>query len=365
MTILTTILSISLISVVLSAIIIVAELLLNNYGNCKIDINNGDRVFEVKGGTSLLSTLSGQGIFIPSACGGKATCGLCKVQVLAGAGPLLPTEEPYLDDAERQAGYRLSCQVKVKQNLSIRIPDELFNIREFRTTIGRIDQLTHDIKGLRLELAEPETIRFKAGQYVQLYTQPYGKVKEKVFRAYSMASVPSDNRAVDLIVRQVPQGICTTYVHQELKVGDEVRISGPYGDFYLRGNSEELIFIAGGSGLAPIRSLILDILEKKLPHKMTFFFGAVTRRDLYYLDFFSDLAAKHEQFRFVPALSKPDPADNWQGEVGLITEVVSRSIDNGQNKEAYLCGSPGMINACLAVLHDKGLTDDRIFFDKF
>jgi Na+-transporting NADH:ubiquinone oxidoreductase subunit F len=365
MTFLTTILSISLISVFLSAIIIVAEMLLNNYGDCRIDINNGDRTLEVKGGDSLLSTLSGQGIFIPSACGGKATCGLCKVQVLDGAGPLLPTEEPYLDAGERKAGYRLSCQVKVKQNLKILIPDELFNIREFKTTISQIDQLTHDIKGLRLELVDPNTIRFKAGQYVQLYTRPYGKVKEKVFRAYSMASVPSDNKAVELIVRQVPQGICTTYVLQELKVGDEVRISGPYGDFYLRGQCDELIFIAGGSGLAPIRSLILDILEKQLPYKMTFFFGAVTRRDLYYLDFFDDLAAKHEQFRFIPALSKPDPADNWQGEVGLITEVVSRHLEDGQNKEAYLCGSPGMVQACLAVLNEKGITEDKIFFDKF
>lgn len=365
MTFLTTILSISLISVFLAAIIIVAEMLLNNYGDCRIDINNGDRMLEIRGGDSLLSTLSGQGIFIPSACGGKATCGLCKVQVLDGAGPLLPTEEPYLDAAERKAGYRLSCQVKVKQNLKILIPDELFNIREFKTRISQIDELTHDIKGLRFELIDPETIRFKAGQYVQLYTRPYGKVKEKVFRAYSMASVPSDNRAVELIVRQVPQGICTTYVHQELKVGDEVRLSGPYGDFYLRGQCDELIFIAGGSGLAPIRSLILDILEKQLPYKMRFFFGAVTRRDLYYLDFFSDLDARHDQFTFIPALSKPDPSDNWQGEVGLITEVVSRHLNDGKNIEAYLCGSPGMVQACLTVLAAKGVTEDKIYFDKF
>ncbi|MDW7658657.1 MAG: 2Fe-2S iron-sulfur cluster binding domain-containing protein [Bacillota bacterium] len=365
MTILTTILSISLISVALSAIIIVAEMLLNNYGDCRIDINNGERTLEVKGGDSLLSTLSGQGIFIPSACGGKATCGLCKVQVLDGVGPLLPTEEPYLNADERKADYRLSCQVKVKQNLKILIPEELFNIREFKTKISKIDQLTHDIKGFRLDLVEPDTISFKAGQYVQLYTRPYGKVKEKVFRAYSMASVPSDNKAVELIVRQVPQGICTTYVLQELKVGDEVKISGPYGDFYLRGQSDELIFIAGGSGLAPIRSLILDILEKQQPYKMTFFFGAVTRRDLYYLDFFADLDEKHEQFRFIPALSKPDPADNWQGEVGLITEVVNRHLEDGQNKEAYLCGSPGMVQACLDVLDKKGISEDHIYFDKF
>ncbi|NLO37676.1 MAG: 2Fe-2S iron-sulfur cluster binding domain-containing protein [Clostridiaceae bacterium] len=365
MEIVTTILSISLISVALAILIILAERLLNNYGDCQIDINEGARQVTVPGGSSLLSTLAGQGIFIPSACGGKATCGLCKVQVLDGAGPLLPTEEPYLSGDERQSGFRLSCQVKVKQNLKILIPEELFNIREFKTRIARIDTLTHDIKGLRLELLEPDRIRFKAGQYVQLYTKPYSKVRESVFRAYSMASVPSEDRVVELIVRQVPEGICTTYVHQELKEGDELRISGPYGDFYLRGDCDELVFIAGGSGLAPIRSLILDILEKQLPYKMTFFFGAVTLRDLYYLDYFGELQQKHENFRFVPALSKPTPTDNWQGEIGLITEVVDRFVPDGQNKEAYLCGSPGMINACLNVLQAKGFGPDKIFYDKF
>jgi Na+-transporting NADH:ubiquinone oxidoreductase subunit F len=363
--ILTTILSISLISVVLSAAIILAELLLNNYGDCDIDINKGEKVLQVKGGSSLLSTLAGQGIFIPSACGGKATCGLCKVQILDGAGPLLPTEEPYLDRSERAKGYRLSCQVKVKENLKILVPQELFNIQAYQTKIVQIEQLTHDIKGLRLELLEPERIRFKAGQYVQLYTKPYGKVKDSVFRAYSISSVPSDDQVVELIVRQVPEGICTTYVHQELKEGDEVRISGPYGDFYLRGDCEELIFIAGGSGLAPIRSLILDILEKDLPYEMTFFFGAVTRRDLYYLEFFKELDTRHSQFRFVPALSKPAPSDEWIGETGLITEVVDRFVSDGEKKEAYLCGSPGMVQACLAVLKQKGFTEECIFFDKF
>ncbi|NLM76764.1 MAG: 2Fe-2S iron-sulfur cluster binding domain-containing protein [Ruminococcaceae bacterium] len=363
--VLTTILSISLISVTLAGMIIIAEHLLNNYGDCSIDINKGEKILQVKGGSSLLSSLAGQGIFIPSACGGKATCGLCKVQVLEGAGPLLPTEAPYLDQAERTAGYRLSCQVKVKQNLQILVPSELFNIQAYKTKIVKIDELTHDIKGLRLQLLEPDRIRFKAGQYVQLYTKPYGKVKDSVFRAYSMASVPSDDQAVELIVRQVPEGICTTYVHQALNEGDEVRISGPYGDFYLRGNCEALIMIAGGSGLAPIRSLILDILEKGLPYKMTFFFGAVSLRDLYYLDFFKDLEDRYDQFRFVPALSKPDPADNWHGETGLITEVVARFVEDGSGKEAYLCGSPGMIQACLSVLQKKGITEDKIFFDKF
>jgi len=365
MEILTTVLSISLISVGLAVIIMVAEFFLNNYGECEIDINNGDKVLKVAGGSSLLSTLSGQKIFIPSACGGKATCGMCKVQVLEGGGSVLPTEAPYLSPKELEQQYRLSCQVKVKTNIKILVPEELFSVREFQTTLTKLDQLTHDIKGLRLKLRDEDRIAFKAGQYVQFYTKPYGKVKETVYRAYSIASPPSEDGYVDLIVRQVPNGICTTYVHTALKEGDDVKISGPYGEFYLRGDCKELVMIAGGSGLAPIRSLILDILEKKLDLKMTFFFGAVTKRDLYNLDELGELAANHPNFRFVPALSKPTPEDNWTGEVGLITEVVDRFIPDGLDKEAYLCGSPGMINACLNVLSKKGIPENKIFYDKF
>lgn len=365
MEILTTVLSVSAISVGLALVILVAEHFFNNYGECEIDINNGDKQFTVDGGSSLLNTLSGQKIFIPSACGGKATCGLCKVQILEGAGPLLPTEEPYLSPDERESGYRLSCQIKVKTNLKILIPEELFNIREYQTTIEQLEQLTHDIKNLRLKLPDEESITFKAGQYMQIHTRPYNKIKESVFRAYSIASAPSDTQAVELIVRQVPDGICTTYVHTQLQQGDPVKISGPYGDFYLRGNCSEVVMIAGGSGLAPIRSIVLDVFEKKLDLKMTFFFGAVTKKDLYYLEYFADLEAKHDNFRFIPALSKPEPEDEWEGELGLITEVVDRYVADGEDKEAYLCGSPGMINACLDVLDKKGIPEDKIFFDKF
>lgn len=362
---LTTVLSLSSISVLLAGFIILAESRLNDYGDCAIDINDQDRLLTVRGGVSLLSALAEHKIFIPSACGGKATCGLCKVTVLEGGGPLLPTEEPYLTREEQEDKVRLSCQVKIKQNIRILIPEDLFNIRAYQTRVTQIDDLTHDIKGLTLQLIEPETIHFKAGQYVQLYSKPFGKIKESVFRAYSMASVPSERTSIELIVRLVPEGICTTFVHQAVSLGDDLQVSGPFGDFYLRGNAKKLVFIAGGSGLAPIRSLILDILEKGLPFDMVFFFGAVTRKDLYYLDFFGDLAEKHDHFSFIPALSAPAPGDDWIGETGLITEVVARHVTDGADTEAYLCGSPGMINACLTVLHDKGIPDDRIFYDKF
>lgn len=360
-----TVISVAAISVGLTVIIIISEHFLNNYGECQIDINQGKRLVKVKGGSSLLNALASQKIYIPSACGGKATCGLCKVIVEDGAGPLLPTELPYLTAEEIAQKKRLSCQIKVKRNMRVQIPEALFNIREFSAKVASIEQLTHDIKNLHLELIDPPQINFQAGQYLQLYSKPFGKIKESVFRAYSIASVPSENAAVDLIVRLVPQGICTTYVHTVLKTGDTVKLSGPYGDFTLRGQADNLVFIAGGSGLAPIRSIILDSLEKGRDKQMTFFFGAVTRKDLYYVDFFQDLAGRHANFQFIPALSKPDPADQWTGETGLITEVVSRHVPDAVNREAYLCGSPGMINACLDVLKKKGFTDQIIFFDKF
>ena len=365
MSILITVVSISSISTLLALIMVISEKIFNNYGECEININDGDKKLTVEGGASLLSTLSGQKIYIPSACGGKATCGLCKLQVLSGAGPLLPTEEPYLTEKEREDGFRLACQVKIKSNIEIKIPDELFNIKAYETKVESITQLTHDIKGVKLILPERETIKFKAGQYVQFHTKPYAKVKESVFRAYSIASVPSDQKAIELIIRKVPEGVCTTYVHEALNEGDTATISGPYGDFYLRGDCSELIMIAGGSGLAPIRSIVFDVLEKGLDLQMHFFFGAVTKKDLYYLDELGQLAEEHDNFNFIPALSGPEPEDNWEGETGLITEVVDKYVESADGKEAYLCGSPGMINACLNVLSKKGLSEDKIFYDKF
>ncbi|NLN47382.1 MAG: 2Fe-2S iron-sulfur cluster binding domain-containing protein [Clostridiaceae bacterium] len=359
------VISIALVSTGLSVIIIVADYFLNNYGDCTIDINNGSKTIVAKGGSSLLSTLASHQIFIPSACGGKATCGLCKLVVQDASGPLLPTELPYLTAQEIQAGMRLSCQIKVKKDLRILIPEELFSVREFTSTVELLEPLTHDIKLLRLKLEEPGEISFRAGQYVQLHSKPYGKIRESVFRAYSIASSPSDTQYIDLIVRLVPEGICTTYVHTALKVGDPVRINGPFGDFYLRGNKHELIMIAGGSGLAPMRSIILDVLERQLDHPIRFFFGAVTRKDLYYVEYFTELSKQHPQLTFIPALSAPGPDDQWTGEVGLITEVVARHVPDANDREAYLCGSPGMINACLKVLKDKGFSDDRILYDKF
>jgi Na+-transporting NADH:ubiquinone oxidoreductase subunit F len=363
MEVLVTVASVSAISTLLTVLIIISERFFNNYGTCRIDINDSTKIIEVEGGTTLLSALAENKIFIPSACGGKATCGLCKLRVLDGAGPLLPTEEPYLNPVERAANVRLSCQVKVKGDLKISIPDEFFLVREYNTRIERITRMTHDILEFRFKLDKP--IDFKAGQYVQVKTKAYKKVPETVFRAYSISSSPSDRNAVELLVRLVPQGICTTYMHEHLKEGDEVELTGPYGEFYPRPEAKGYVMIAGGSGLAPMRSIILDSFERGLDKEMWFFFGAVTGKDLYYVDYFKDLAKEHENLHFIPALSAPRPEDGWTGETGLITEVVARTMPGITDLHGLLCGSPGMINACIGVLKKKGMTDDRIFFDKF
>ncbi len=365
MEILKTILSVTGISTVLTVLIIIAEKFLNNYGECKIDINDSEKELTVDGGSSLLSSLASNKIFIPSACGGKATCGLCKIKVLSDVGPVLPTEEPFLTPEEIKDGIRLSCQVKIKKDIKVTIPEELFNIKEYHATVSRISDMTHDIKEYRFEFDDGEDIKFKAGQYMQIESKPYGKIKEKAVRAYSISSVPSDTKAVELIIRRVPGGLCTTYMHEHIKEGDRVRITGPYGDFYRRDDSDQYVFMAGGSGMAPIKSIVMDIIEKGLDKEMFFFFGAVTKKDLYHTEFFKNLEKEYPKFKYIPALSNAAPEDNWEGESGLVTNVMKNYIDTGSGKHAYLCGSPGMINACIKVLMSMDFKEELIYYDKF
>lgn len=350
----------------LAILLLIAEYFFANYGECRIDVNGGEKVFTVNGGGNLLSTLNEQKLYLPSACGGRGSCGFCKCKVLEGAGPVLPTELPYLNEEELKDNVRLSCQIKVKQNLKIRVPEELLSVKMFETTVESITDLTHDIKGLRFRLPEGESIKFKAGQYMQLMAPPYEGVSSSTYRAYSISSNPSDHKAVELVVRLVPNGIVTTYVFNHLKQNDKAILTGPYGDFFLRDTDAEIIFIAGGSGLAPIRSILLDMVEKGINHrKATFFFGAATAKDLYYIEEMEKFAEEHEWFNYVPALSRDD-GDGHNYECGLITDIVDKHYDDlSQNTEAYLCGSPGMIDACEKVLTGKGMPEDKIYYDKF
>ncbi len=353
------------VTVGLAALLLVAERVLISYGQCAVDINDGAKRLDVKGGQTLLSTLKSEGIFIPSACGGRGTCAYCKVKVLDGGGPIVPTELPLLSPEEVRDNVRISCQIKVRNDMRLAIPEELFSIREFIGTLERVRDLTHDIKELTIRLVDPEIIEFRPGQYIQIEAPAYGDNPEPVYRAYSISSSPSMRDRIELVVRRVPNGICTTWVFDRLREGDPIRLNGPYGEFRLSDDaSKKMIWIAGGSGMAPFWSMIRHMQEQGIERDCTYFFGAVTPRDLFYVEELARLSEELPWFRFVPALSGKDLPD-WEGEKGLITEVVDRHIQDGSDKEAYLCGSSGMIDASIKVLRAKGIPEDRIYYDKF
>jgi Na+-transporting NADH:ubiquinone oxidoreductase subunit F len=348
----------------LATILVLSEYFIADYGPCRININ-GERDLNVQGGKNLLSMLTEAKIFIPSACGGRGTCGLCKLKVLDGAGPLLPTEEPYLDEQERKSNVRLSCQVKVRNDLKIEIPSELFSIREFTCKCTDIKNLTHDIKQFKLELIEPGMIDYIPGQYVQLLTPVYEKSSEEVYRAYSISSDPADKNSIELIIRLVPGGICTTYCFEYLKVGDEVKINGPYGKFCLSESDAPIVFVAGGSGMAPIKCMLHYMKNTNNKRKAVYYFGANKVKELFCLDLMHQFESELADFRFVPVVSAPGEKENWNGENGLVTQVVQKNLKNASGHEAYLCGSPGMIDASIKVLKELGVREDKIFYDKF
>jgi Na+-transporting NADH:ubiquinone oxidoreductase subunit F len=353
------------ISSLLAIVMVIAESTIGNYGEVKISINDGEKEVDARGGKSLLNTLKDGEVFIPSACGGRGSCGLCKCKVKSGAGEVLPTEIPWLSDDEKKDNVRLSCQLKVKNDMQVEIDPELLYVREFRTTVVGLDSLTHDIKQLTLKLEDPDTMEYKAGQFVQIETPVYELSDEAVYRAYSMSSVPSSQNTIEMEIRLVPDGICTTYVHKHLKVGDTMTVNGPYGDFHRTDNDREMICIAGGSGMAPLKSILYDMREKAIKRKARYFFGAKSKRDLFLLDEMKQLEQDLDDFKFIPALSEPADDDNWDGETGLITEVVDRHTDDLSEAEAYLCGSPFMIDACIEVLQKHGMKEENIFYDKF
>jgi Na+-transporting NADH:ubiquinone oxidoreductase subunit F len=359
------------ISAGLAALISVTDKIVNNYGDIKIDINGGKKELIVKGGQPMLFGLAGEGIFVPSACGGRGSCGACKVKVKSDVGPVMPTEVPYLTKEELADDIRLSCQIKLKQDVDIEIPEELFYVQEYNATVERIVDVTHDIKEVYCKLPEGKEVTFTSGQYGQFEVPPYDKVKEKTMRAYSMSSPPSDKTHLEFLIRLVPGGIVTSYVHQYLKEGQKIRLIGPFGDFYVRDTDAQMICVAGGSGMAPFKSIFQDMIDRGTlgDRDIWYFFGARSKRDVYYLDWLYKLDAEYERFHFVPALSEPQPEDNWDGPTGLITEVLDgylkEKISTDIEKEGYLCGSPGMLDACMKVMGDNDMDPERIYFDKF
>lgn len=350
----------NIIMLVITISLLIAERFLISYGECKIILNK-DKVLKVTGGNTLLNYFVESKIFVPSACGGKATCGYCKIKVLSGGGQVLPTEEVYITRQERIAGIRLACQVKVKNDIELFIPEDLLFAQEFKVIVSKIEDMTHDIKYILFELIEPKEITFKPGQYIQFKVPGTDE-----FRAYSVASPPSQKNSVALLVRLVPDGLASTYIHQVLDTNDEITMTGPYGEFFLKEESpREIICIGGGCGMAPIRSILYHLKEEGMPRKATYFFGARSRSDLFYTEELFGLQKEFPNFKYIPALSEPKPEDKWDGETGLITQAVERYIDNAQNVEAYLCGPPPMIDASIKVLTRKGMEEGKIYYDKF
>lgn len=346
--------------VLISLVLIGVEKLLGNESEKAITIN-GELKIPVKGEDTVLNTLAAEKIFLPSACGGKATCGFCKFKLIGSDGTILPTEEPFISEEERLDGIRLSCQVKVKGDMDIEIPRELMTAKEYVTTIASIEDLTHDIKLVRFKLIDPDHIDFLPGQYIQLKVPGID-----VIRAYSIASNPKIKDELELIIRLVPKGAATSFVFRALELKDKVIITGPYGDFYLREDSNrDIICIAGGSGKAPIRSILSVLADQGMTRKVKYFFGAKTKKDLYYTEEFRELEKEFPNFQYIPALSEPLPDDEWDGDVGLITEIVDKYTGDLSQAEAYLCGSPGMINACIKVLKDHDIEEENILFDSF
>jgi len=349
--------------VALAVLLTIAERLLINYGICKIDINSGQRPVEIEGGQTLLSSLYSNQIFIPSACGGKGSCGHCKITVGSGGGPVLPTETPYLSRKDIRLGIRLACQVKVREDIYVRIPEDFLNVKLFSATVGSMRDLTHDIKEIRLRLNDPAEISHRSGQYVQVQApSPDGPV----FRAYSISSPVYEPDIVDLVVRLVPGGIGSTYLHN-LKVNDDVAFTGPYGEFRLNEDpSVEVICVAGGCGMAPVKNIIYTLYDRWPDRSCWLFFGCRTTQDIFYLEQFKELERKHPNLHVVYALSdelKPD--EQWDGETGFIHLAADKYLESGRRRQAFLCGPPPMIKAVTRVLEEKGVNSEDIFYDEF
>lgn len=346
--------------VLITLVLILMERLLGDVSEKTITINDETQI-AVFGDTTALNALADNKIYLPSSCGGKGTCGTCKFQLLEGGGSIKAIERSFISESEAEEGYRLSCQVKVSENLKIKLPPGLLDAKIYQTIITEIEDLTYDTKRITFDLIDPEEITFKPGQFIQIKVPGI-----EIVRAYSIASSPNDKNRIDLMIRQVYKGQATTFVHKALMIGDKINIDGPFGDFYLNENSQkDIICIAGGSGMAPIYSILNYLKEQGMPRKVKYFFGARTQEDLFLTEELTALSEEYPNFSYIPALSHADDDQDWKGEKGLITEVVKKRAGNLSNSEAYLCGSPGMINACISVLKELKMPENEIRFDKF
>ena len=390
---------------VLVVVLLLAKSRLVQSGDVTININDDpENSLTTPAGGTLLGTLANNKIFIPSACGGQGTCGVCQVTVLEGGGEILPTELGYINKGQAREGRRLSCQVKVKQDMKIEIPPEIFSVRKWTCKVRSNDNVATFIKELILELPEGEEVPFQAGGYIQIECSPHevaykdfvieeeyrgdwdrfdqwkyvSKCTEHVERAFSMANYPDEKGIIMLNVRiasppprlpDVPPGIMSSYMFS-LKPGDEVIISGPYGEFFAKPTDAEMIFVGGGAGMAPMRSHIYDQFRRiHSNRKVSFWYGARSLREAFYVEEFDQISAENENFEWHLALSEPLDEDNWSGDRGFIHQVLYdnylKDHPEPEDCEYYICGPPMMNDAVIQMLIDLGVEPENIMFDDF
>ncbi|MCD4665655.1 MAG: NADH:ubiquinone reductase (Na(+)-transporting) subunit F [Bacteroidales bacterium] len=398
-------------SVILLLVILLlyARKKLTPQGDVTITIND-EKEMVTNPGSTLLSTLSAEKIFIPSACGGGGTCGMCKVQVFEGAGSILPTETGFFTRKEQMNNWRLGCQVKVREDMKIGIPKEIFGIKKWECEVVSNKNVATFIKEFVVKLPEGEIMDFRSGGYIQIdvpqcevdfgkdieideeYRGDWDKFNmwglkmknpEPIYRAYSMANHPAEGNIVMLNIRiatppwdrsknafmNVNPGICSSYLFSR-KPGDKVTVSGPYGEFFIQDTKREMMFIGGGAGMAPMRSHIFDLFHtKKTDRKATFWYGGRSLRELFYMDQFESIEKDFDNFKFNIGLSEPVPEDNWEGYVGFIHQIIFdnylKNHPEPEEIEYYLCGPPMMNDAVQKMLDDLGVPEEMIEFDDF
>lgn len=394
----------TLIVLALVVLIMFAKSKLVASGNVEILIN-GEKTIKSPVGGKLLGALADADLFVSSACGGGGTCGQCRVKISEGGGSILPTEESHVNKREARDGDRLSCQVTVKQDMKIEVPEEVFGVKKWECTVRSNNNVATFIKELVLELPEGENVDFRAGGYIQIECPPYdisykdfeidkefhedwdnfnlwryrSVVKEPVMRAYSMANYPLEKGIIMLNVRiaspppggsdDIPPGKMSSYIYS-LKPGDKVTISGPYGEFFAKKTENEMVFVGGGAGMAPMRSHIFDQLKRlSAKRKITFWYGARSKREMFYVEDFDQLQEECENFTWHVALSDPKPEDNWEGYTGFIHNVLHdnylKDHPAPEDCEFYMCGPPMMNSAVIGMLEDLGVERENILLDDF
>ncbi len=392
----------------LVVMLLYARYKLTPQGDVQLKVNTKE--FTVSPGSTVLNTLSGHEIYLPSACGGGGTCGMCKCQVTEGGGSILPTETGFFTRKEQQQQWRLGCQVKIREDMAIHIPEAIMGIKKWECEVVSNNGVATFIKEFVVRLPEGENLNFKSGGYIQIdvpkldvdfsrdvevedeYRDEWDKFQmwdlhmkntEETFRAYSMANHPAEGNIVMLNIRiatppwdvshgrfkSVNPGICSSYIFSR-KPGDKVTISGPYGEFFIKDSKKEMIYVGGGAGMAPMRSHIFHLFHTlKTNRKVTYWYGARSKREVFYEDHFRDIEAKFPNFTFNIALSEPREEDNWDGYTGFIHQVLYdnylRYHEEPEEIEYYMCGPPMMNDAVTHLLYDLGVPDEMVDFDDF